>query len=113
MKKIELLYICPSCGFEPLEEPIYHGNTPNFGFICPCCFYEFGIQEETFVEYREFWIRNLAPFMDVDMRKPETWTIADAKNQLLNLKKIDWQDMPERMQRLNPDWNINYDFGTQ
>lgn len=106
---MEELKTCPCCGYSKLEEPVFKSELPNFGFICPCCFYEFGIEEETFAEYRTEWIANGASFRDVKICPNEEWTLAKAISQLDQLKNIQWELMPEKMKKSNPDWTPEFD----
>ncbi len=103
------LKTCPCCGYSNLEEPVFKSELPNFGFICPCCFYEFGIEEETFVGYRKEWISYGSPFRDVKIFSNDEWTLQKAINQLDQLQDIQWELMPEKMKQLNPDWTAEYD----
>ena len=80
-------FICPVCGFDQLKEPAYGQDGEPSYQICPCCGFEFGFDDgtksETFISYREKWIKTGALWFNQKLR-PQNWSI-DA--QLENIPK--------------------------
>lgn len=80
-------YICPVCGYDGLEEPVYDEiGEPSFE-ICSCCGVEFGfddfdIKNLTFVTVREKWLKDGAKWFD-KAAKPKNWNLEE---QLKNLQ---------------------------
>lgn len=78
-------FVCTVCGYDKLDEPPYDDkNRGNFD-ICPCCGFQFGVDDDdkgyTFKAYRDSWIGKGAKWFQPDL-KPENWNL---ENQLKNL----------------------------
>ena len=74
-------YVCPICGYDGLDEPAYgKHNEPSYN-ICPCCCFEFGVDdssdyqslEKDFNDYREKWIKEGCEWFETD-QKPRDWS---------------------------------------
>ncbi len=78
-------YICPVCGYDELGAPPYdEKGEPSFD-TCPCCGFEYGLDdyEIGFEDYREKWALNGFKWAD-ESKKPKDW---DVTVQLNNLHK--------------------------
>ena len=81
--------ICPVCGYPDLEKPPYwpDGQTTQYE-ICPCCGFEFGFDDqdrgETFVSYREKWIRGGRQWWAASEPPPTGW------DPVLQLQNLEW-----------------------
>ncbi|MBM7602761.1 hypothetical protein JOC75_000731 [Metabacillus crassostreae] len=64
-------YVCPVCGFDKLDEPAYNKYNEASYEICPCCQFQFGVdddveisdgvfmlREETHTIYRNKWVED-------------------------------------------------------
>lgn len=80
------MYMCPVCGFDGLDEPPYGRDGIGSYEICPCCFFEFGFDDQsegvTYAEWRTRWIRDGLPWRSSATRPPENW---DPREQLARL----------------------------
>jgi len=45
LKQNDPYYICPVCGFDKLEGPPYYEHFAGSNEICPCCGFEFGVDD--------------------------------------------------------------------
>ena len=45
MKPNDPYYICPVCGCDKLEDPPYYEHFAGSNEICPCCGFEFGVDD--------------------------------------------------------------------
>ncbi|KSU50977.1 hypothetical protein AS033_06240 [Exiguobacterium indicum] len=50
MKPNDPYYICPVCGCDKLEDPPYYEHFAGSNEICPCCGFEFGVDDFDCVE---------------------------------------------------------------
>ncbi len=76
--------ICPICHYAELYEPPYDASGYGSYEICPCCGFEFGLDEgldraAAFVAWREQWMRAGCPWFSSVRTAPEGW---DAFTQL-------------------------------
>lgn len=100
------LHYCPVCGF-----PTSHNDEfTSFGGTCPCCAFEFGIDESNyginpFVKYRLEWIKDGLKFMSPSEIKD--WSLDMALNNLKNLKKIDINQYFLSHKVDNSEWTDN------
>ncbi|WP_028402360.1 hypothetical protein [Ectobacillus panaciterrae] len=83
-----MTYICPVCGYDGLEEPLYDEDGDPSYEICSCCGFEYGFddldQEYSFEQYRRKWIEQGASWFS-DYLKPSKWSL---KKQLENINVI-------------------------
>ncbi len=82
------LLFCPVCGC-PTEE---YDEFITFGGTCPCCAYEFGIDDSNFdnnpfMKYRTWWFKNGLKFMSSSEKA--NWSLEQAFLYLKNFKKLD------------------------
>lgn len=68
-------YICPVCFYDGLFEPAYDENGIGSDEICPCCGFQFGLddfpeKEAQIVEWRKRWTNEGRKWFS-DVRKPE------------------------------------------
>lgn len=84
-KRLNMLYICPICGYDRLEEPPYiDGYIPSHD-ICDCCGSEFGLDDctqEQIEKNRKKWIDMGYPWFSLES-KPINW---DPNEQLKNIQ---------------------------
>ncbi|MFC1752717.1 hypothetical protein ACFL96_04900 [Thermoproteota archaeon] len=82
-------HICRSCGFDGLKEEPYIGQKDPSFEICPCCGFEFGVDdilgEGHYASFRNQWIENGADWF-MPERRPKKWNL---DKQLSNLSQID------------------------
>lgn len=84
-------YICPVCNFDGLDEPPYNSCGSGSYEICPCCGFEFGLDdfgydsyEKAHAVWRKKWIDNgCIWWSSQENRKPKDW---DPIKQLNNNK---------------------------
>lgn len=80
-----MIYMCPVCGFDGLQEAPYNKAGNGSYEICPCCGFEYGFDDQsegiTHEEYRVKWIADGAQWFNPDAM-PEGW---DLTMQLKNL----------------------------
>lgn len=81
-----MLY-CPVCGCPTSE----YDDFVVFGGTCPCCAFEFGIDESNygdnaFMKYRQQWIKDGLKFMSVS--ESSGWNFQKAISYLNNLKFV-------------------------
>ena len=86
--------ICPVCGYDKLFEVPYDSlQYPSYE-ICPCCGFEFGVDDEdkgfTFKTYREKWIKEGYHFYILE-EKPDEWNEKVLAKQLENIKKVNYK----------------------
>lgn len=90
-------YICPICGYDELDEPAYGENGEPSYNICPCCCFEYGVDdscgykslEEDFNDYRGEWIKEGCQWFQVD-KKPKNWNpLKQLQNLNLSQKQIE------------------------
>ncbi len=91
---MNLLKICPVCGYSKLSDTPYDEcGFPTY-IICPCCGFEFGFDDESngfsFEEYRNKWIANGFVFFN-KKKKPHLWNINMLKKQLENIEKVKYK----------------------
>ena len=81
VRKAELMYICPVCGYEKLSEPAMHFS------ICSCCGTEFELDdfETKYSELRSRWIREGYRWFSPVERPELGW---DPVKQLNNLQYL-------------------------
>ena len=78
-------YLCPVCGFPELTEPPRdeHG-TPSYE-ICPCCGFEYGVDDEqegqTVETYRTQWLTTGARWFCPEERPP-LWSLEEQLNNI-------------------------------
>jgi len=91
---MELLKICPVCGYDQLYEPPYNEYDEPTYVICSCCGYEFGFDDSSrgisFEEYREKWIEEGSPFFN-KKKKPSLWDFNTLEKQLSNIAKVNYK----------------------
>lgn len=65
-----MLFTCPVCGFDRLDEP------PERYYICPCCGTEFENDDDfkSHAELRDDWIRGGAKWWSEADDQPEGWS---------------------------------------
>lgn len=103
---------CYICGFDIFNED--NGNNIKFGYTCPCCGYQYGIDDtiygkNSFIEYRNEWIKDGLHFMDSQLTK--LWSLREAVIQFENLKKIDFDNYFLQTTLLeNKDWTHDVDL---
>ena len=80
-----MTYVCPVCGYNQLEEPVSSPSGDSFE-ICPCCFFEFGVDDVdigfTYEQWREVWINQGMPWRSTSTIKPDNF---NPGNQLKNI----------------------------
>ena len=91
---MELLKICPVCGYDGLEETPYDKyGYPSYE-ICSCCGYEYGFQDESkgisFSEYRQKWIEDGFNF-SWEKKRPSQWSLKELEEQLKNISKVNYK----------------------
>ena len=103
----KILY-CPVCGCPTSE----YDEFIVFGGTCPCCAFEFGIDESNyganaFMKYREKWIKDGLQFMST----PESsgWHLQKAIDYLNNLKSVDLTNYFLCGKIDISEWNPNFD----
>lgn len=77
--------ICPVCGFADLYELAYDDDGQGSFDICPCCGFQFGVDDDVELEngdlmkksqthrmYRDNWLKSEAPVFSDD-RYPKEW----------------------------------------
>ncbi len=113
MELVEKQY-CYVCGFNLSQ---VHPLKIKLGTTCPCCVYEYGIDDTTyghnsFTVYRNEWILKGLPFEGTFSETATGWSLEIATKQLLNLKEVILEDY-FLMHTINdnPDWTSNIDFG--
>lgn len=72
------LYTCPVCGYNGLEEPPYDENGYGAYEICPCCGFQFGLdddpdKEQGIAEWRRNWVEQGCPWFSKSTRPPDGW----------------------------------------
>lgn len=82
-------YICVVCGYPYLDEPPYDKFGYGTYLICPCCGFEFGLdddpnKEECIKTWRNNWINNGFQWFSKRTAPPVNW---NPKKQLSCLKK--------------------------
>jgi len=79
--------ICFVCGFDGLEEPAYNEIKEPSYEVCPCCGFEFGVDEtgdpDRYGSFRSKWISAGAEWFLPD-KKPKDWSL---EKQLENTKQ--------------------------
>jgi hypothetical protein len=88
-------HVCPACGWPGLRErPWQEGFGYSFE-ICPCCFFQFGHDDEaegwTYDRWRADWIATGMLWASREPRPPEGW---DPLRQLANLGEVDVRRPP-------------------
>lgn len=74
--------VCPVCRYPNLYEPPYDQWGYGSYEICPCCGFEFGLdeglaREEAFIAWREQWARAGYPWFSSVRTAPEGWNPLD------------------------------------
>jgi len=91
---MELLKICPVCGYDKLEGIPYDEYGYPMYEICSCCGFEFGFDDESegmsFEEYRKKWIEEGFNFRWKE-DKPSLWDFNTLEKQLENIKKVNYK----------------------
>lgn len=111
MNKEAVNNFCYVCGFEFSKSICFEDMRYPF-YECPCCFFEYGIEEfeyNVYTKKREKWIEDGSPFK-VNECSPykDGWTIEKAINQLSNLSNLKIHD--KEFNKLNPNFNGYYDI---
>ena len=79
-------FTCPVCGYPYLNEPPRSPGGGGSLEICPCCWFEFGFDDDdrgfTYEQWRERWISEGKPWKSPSRRPPPNW---DADEQLRRL----------------------------
>lgn len=83
-----MMYNCPICGYDKLDEKPYDNEGNPSYEICNCCGFEFGFDDasegESFEEFRKKWLDSGAEWFNVKV-KPKNWNF---KLQLQNINII-------------------------
>lgn len=71
-------FTCPICRYAGLYEAPYDERGYGSYEICPCCGFEFGLDEGTdreaaFVAWRAQWLRDGCPWFSSIRTAPEGW----------------------------------------
>lgn len=103
------LKFCPVCGF-PSEE---NDQFIRFGETCPCCAFEFGIDDtdygdNAFMKYRLKWFKNGMEFMSSTEFK--NWDLKQVITNLNNLSKVKLSDYFLYDKVNNSEWTSNYNL---
>ncbi len=90
-KEVELLNICPTCGYDELfESPFDTYGYPSHE-VCPCCGFEFGFDDSnngyTYQKYLEEWMEKGFQWFS-DQRGPKKWNRQIMLKQLKNIEKV-------------------------
>lgn len=106
-----IIKFCYVCGFEFSKSKCFDEMKYPF-FDCPCCFFEYGIEEFEYNVYeskRKEWIENGAKFAVLECSPYiNGWNIDNALLQLSNLEKINVND-PDLL-RFNPNFNCSFNL---
>lgn len=107
----EIIKYCYVCGFEFRKSKYFDSLRYPF-YDCPCCFFEYGIEEFEFNVYinkRQEWINDGAEFAVLEcLPYTDGWTLENAILQLQNLKDITIND--PHFSKLNPDYNGHFNI---
>lgn len=106
--KIIGLPFCPVCGCSAQE----YNDFVVFGGTCPCCAFEFGIDEsnlgdDSFIKYRNRWINNGMKFMSPT--ENQNWNLNQLLNNLKNLKFLDINKYFLSEKASNKNWTSHFD----
>jgi hypothetical protein len=106
--EVNNLEFCPVCGFPTHENDLF----TSFGGTCPCCSFEFGVDESNygdnpFVKYREKWVENGLKFMS-PTENPD-WNLEEAIANLKNLKSLDIKMYFLNDKVNNKEWTSYFD----
>lgn len=73
--------ICPVCEYNGLYEPPYNKYGRGSDEICPCCGFQFGLddsrladKETAYDEWRHAWARKGCPWFSNFRLPPENWS---------------------------------------
>ena len=82
--------ICPICNYDKLKEPPYNEYGDGSYEICPCCGFEFGVddfpeKEKCQTEWRMRWINDGYKWWSKHINPPQDW---NPQKQLESLKKL-------------------------
>ncbi len=73
-------YVCPVCKFDGLSEPPYNSEGSGPYEICPCCGFEFGVDDfgynsckEAHAVWRKQWIDRGCLWQYSENKKPKDW----------------------------------------
>jgi hypothetical protein len=106
MNNRNLLRICPICGY---NFEIVGSSVKNYE-ICPCCLFQYGIDDNAFDEFiiwREKWISQGMFFGNQNNK--DNWRLEDVLHQLENLKFVDIHLYPlKSVIKWNSNWSPNY-----
>lgn len=74
------MYKCPVCNFKGLGEPAYDSRNVGSDAICPCCGFQFGLddfgyenKDEIHDIWRKNWIKEGCVWMYSENKKPKNW----------------------------------------
>ncbi len=78
---------CPVCAYPKLEEPPHAPSGGGSYEICPCCGFQFGVDDDdkgiTFDQAREKWVKGGMKWHSKGIKAPKIW---DGAKQLEGLK---------------------------
>lgn len=81
---MEHTYACPACGYDGLYEPPYGEDGYGSYEICPCCGFQFGLDDggaykkEALLRWRANWIEEGFPWFSRSRTQPEGWAPPEA-----------------------------------
>jgi len=79
---------CPVCAYPKLAEPPRSKSGGGSYEICPCCGFQFGVDDDdkglTYAQWRQRWIADGAEWWSSKTKPPANW---DAEKQLATLPK--------------------------
>ncbi|WP_206171040.1 hypothetical protein [Phragmitibacter flavus] len=82
---------CPVCGFANLKEPPRAASGGGSYEICPCCGFQFGVDDDdrglTDEQAREAWVAKGMPWKSKSRKAPEGWDAAEQVQNFLQPKK--------------------------
>lgn len=91
---MELLKICPVCGYDKLELTPYDEYGNPLYEICSCCGFEFGFTDshdnKGFGEYLTEWIESGFKFKYKE-DKPAVWNAEVLREQLKNICRVNYE----------------------
>jgi len=84
-------YVCIVCGYDGLVEPPYGKGGAVSDEICPCCCFQYGLDDykyedkkKAFLEWRAEWEHNGYPWFSTSTKPLDHW---NPVRQLENVKK--------------------------